>query len=413
MTVIDTGGFVPHSKEEPLAAQVRLQAQVAVEECHVVVFVVDAKTGLTPADEELARLLRKQRRLVVLVANKVDAASKTIDAVLGELHRLGLGEPLGISAEHNLGFGELEDALLAKLPPMPAAVDEAAGDRPLRIAVVGRPNVGKSSLVNALLGQERVIVSDVAGTTRDPIDTHLEYKKTALVLTDTAGIRRKAAISMKVEQFSVLGAMRAIEDSDVVVLVVDANEAGVEQDLKIASLAAEKGRGLLVAVNKWDTQHGKMKEADFREGLKWEMSFIAWVPMVFVSAKTGDRVSKVLDVAMELAQQQHFRASTPMLNRVVKHVTEEHPMPVVGGRRLKIYYAAQVGHAPPSFAFVCNKPDDIPDRYQRYLENYLRKVFELKVPMRLFFRERPGGAQRDTRVQAFKSRATAAKRRRR
>jgi GTPase len=404
VTVVDTGGFVPESTEDRLALAVRQQAQAAVEECQVVLLVIDAHAGMTTGDIEVARYLRKQKRPVIVVANKIDNSKRHHEGV-GELHRLGLGHPSPVSAEHNLGMLDLQERILAALPPAkPEPEAEEAADRPLRIALVGRPNVGKSSMLNALLGQPRVVVSEVAGTTRDPIDTQLTYKGKALTLTDTAGIRRKSAITQKVEQFSVLGAMRAIDDADVAVLVLDATEAGVEQDLKIASLAEEKGKALICVVNKWDLQHGKMKEADFRVGLKWEMSFLAWVPMLFCSAKTGQRVEKVLDLALELAQQQHFRAPTPMLNKVVQHVTTEHPLPWAKGRQLKIYYAAQVGEAPPSFAFMCNASGTVPDRYGRYVANYLRQTFKLRVPLRLFFRDRPGQKQRAERVQAFKKR---------
>jgi GTP-binding protein len=281
------------------------------------------------------------------------------------------------------------------------------------VAIVGRPNVGKSTLVNALLGRQRVIVSDVAGTTRDVIHTELTWKGKPVILTDTAGIRRKAVISQKVEQFSVLGAMRAVEDSDVAVLVIDANEPAVEQDLKIAALAQEKGRALLICVNKWDLAREKgLKEDAFRDEVKWYMKFVAWAPMVFISAKDGEKVGKVLDVALQLFEQQYFRAGTPLLNRIVEHVTTEHALPSISrGRQLKLYYAAQVGTAPPAFAVVCNAPTEVPDRYVRYVTNYLRDTFKLKVPIRLFWRERPGGKQRAERAQRFKAREQSQRKR--
>jgi len=408
VTLVDTGGFLPDSREEPLARLVRLQAQAAVEEADLVLLVVDARVGITAGDEEVAHFLRKQRRPLILVVNKCDD-HRLLEAHAAPFHRLGLGEPLGVSAEHNEGLEALLDRALALVPAPPpeepAPVDGEAPDRPLRIALVGRPNVGKSTLVNALLGQERVIVSPVAGTTRDPIDTALTYQGHPLVLTDTAGIRRKATISQKVEQFSVFSALRAVEDADVTVLVLDASEAGVEQDQKIAALAEEKGRALILCVNKWDLQHGKVKEEDFRTELKWVLKWVAWAPMVFISAKEGRKVSRVLDLALDLAKQQYFRAGTPMLNRVVEHITSEHPLPVLSrGRPLKLYYAAQVGTAPPSFALMCNAPTQVPDRYQRYVSNYLRETFKLKVPIRLFWRARPGQKQRTERAQRFEAR---------
>jgi GTP-binding protein len=426
VTVVDTGGFVPDSRdEEPLARFVRLQAQAAVEECDVVLLVVDGRTGPTSGDEEVARFLRKQnQRPVILCVNKCDD-HRTVDQFTSEFHRLGLGEPFPVSAEHNEGLEPLRERVREVLPEgaglmveAPALVEgeEVPGepDRPMRVAIVGRPNVGKSTLVNALLGRQRVIVSDIAGTTRDPIDTALTWREKPVILTDTAGIRRKAAISQKVEQFSVLGAMRAIEDSDVAVLVIDASEPAVEQDLKIAALAEQKGRGLLICVNKWDLKRGKGKtEEAFREEVKWYMKWVAWAPMVFISAKDGDRVGKVLDVALQLFEQQYFRAGTPLLNRIVEHVTSEHPLPQIDrGRQLRLYYAAQVGTAPLAFAFMCNAPSQVPARYERYVTNYLRDTFKLKVPIRLFWRERPGGKQRAERAQRFKAREASQRRKR-
>lgn len=416
VTLVDTGGFVPDTKEDPLAHLVREQAQAAVEACEVIVFVCDGQTGITPADEEVARYLRKQTRPLVLVVNKCDS-HRTAEAAAAEFHRLGLGAPIPVSAEHGENVVAVMETIVGKLPalevpPEPEEGAEAeedegpeeAPDRPLRVAIVGRPNVGKSTLVNALLGQDRVIVSPLAGTTRDPIDTELSWKGKALTLTDTAGIRRKAAITQKVEHFSVLGAVRAIEDSDIAVLVLDATEAGVDQDLKIAALAEEKGRALIVVVNKWDLVRGTQREEDFRAELKWYMKWVAWAPMLFVTAKTGERVSRILDVALELAQQLYFRAPTPRLNRLLDHVTSEHPLPVTKGKQLRLYYVAQVGSAPPAFAFMCNTPKDVPDRYARYVGNHLREVFGLKVPIRLFWRERPGQQQRGERAKRFQAR---------
>lgn len=417
VTLVDTGGFVPDTKEDPLSGFVRQQAQAAVEECDVVLFVVDARTGVTAADEEVARYLRKQTRPLLLLVNKVDSHRDT-EVAVADFHALALGEPMPVSAEHGEGMAELSEAIATKLPPAPEEPAEVEGlaepdeDRPIRVAIVGRPNVGKSTLVNALLGQQRVIVSPIAGTTRDPIDTELTWKGRRVVLTDTAGIRRKAAISQKVEGFSVLGALRAVEDSDVAVLVLDASEPAVEQDLKIAALAEEKGRALIVCVNKWDLVHGKQREEPFREEVKWYMKWVSWAPMLFVSAKDGERVSKVLDVSLSLFEQQYFRAGTPMLNRIVEHVTTEHSLPVVGGKQLRIYYAAQVATAPPAFAFMCNMPGKVPDRYQRYVSNYLRDTFRLKVPIRLFWRERPGQKQRAEAAQRFRARDRSRQRKR-
>ncbi len=426
VTLVDTGGFVPDEKHgDPLSSEVRLQAQAAVEEADMVLLVMDGRAGITSGDHEVAIYLRKQKTPLILVVNKVDAP-RDADTLLAEFYGLGLGEPVAVSAEHARGMSELHDRIDVHLPPLPPEVEAPEGEagkgdgklpdsppveRPIRIAVVGRPNVGKSTLVNALLKKERVIVSPIAGTTRDPIDTPLQWKGRDFVLTDTAGIRRKAAITQKVEGFSVMGALRAVEDNDVTVLVLDATEAGVEQDRHIASLAEQKGRALIIVVNKWDLAREKWKEEDFRTSLKWYLDWVGWAPMLFITAKTGHRVEKILEVALELYQQQYTKASTPLLNRILDHVTTEHSTPIIKGRQLKLYYCAQVAVAPPAFAFMCSQAEGIPDRYQRYVSNYLRSTLRLKVPIRLFWRKRPGQRQRTEAVQRFKARAKHQKKR--
>ncbi len=406
VTVVDTGGFVPEQKEDALTKYIRQQAQAAVEECELVLFVCDARTGPTGADLEVAKFLRKQSKPVMLVVNKTDGR-RDAEEMIADFHKFGLGTPFPVSAEHNEGIIELLEAMLPRLPAgerYVEAIETVDEDKPIRIAIVGRPNVGKSTLVNALLGEERVIASPVAGTTRDPIDSELTYKDRKFVLTDTAGIRRKSTITQKVEGFSVLGALRAAEDSDVTVLVIDASEAAVEQDRKIAALAEDKGRALIICVNKWDLVHGTAKEANFRSEVKWYMDWVDWAPMVFVSAQTGEKVNKVLEVALEVFQQQYFRAKTPQLNKLVEHVSSEHSMPIISGRQLRIYYAAQVATAPLCFTMMVNQPKGVPDRYARYVINYLRKAFRLKVPVRLFWRERPGQEKRKAAAKRFAAR---------
>ncbi|MBK7863401.1 MAG: ribosome biogenesis GTPase Der [Archangiaceae bacterium] len=410
---IDTGGFVPETKGEPLLHQVRAQAEAAIEAADVTLLVVDAKTGVTAADEEVARYLRKAGGKVRLVVNKIDEPKLGAE-LLADFHSLGLGTPLGVSAEHNHGLNDLIDEVEGALPEVPeqGKGEKKKDDPAIRLAIVGRPNVGKSSLVNALLGEERVIVSDVAGTTRDPIDTRFTRGEDEFVITDTAGIRRKAAITQRVEQFSVMQALRVLDVCDVAVLVLDATEAAVEQDARIAGLAEEKGRPLLIVVNKWDLKRGKVKEDAFREEVKLQLRWATWAPILFISAKEGDKVSKVLDLALELNHQSHHRASTPLLNKLLQHVTTEHPLPTEGGKSLKIYYVAQIGEAPPTFQFICNRPTLVPDRYKRYLLNQLRATFDLKVPVRLKFKERPGEKKRQQTVLRYRAiEAQKAKRR--
>jgi GTP-binding protein len=352
---------------------------------------------------------------VVLVINKTDGR---VDAeeMIADFHSFGLGRPFPVSAEHNEGFIELLEHAIPRLPegdaPVEASLEDLPDDeRPIRVAIVGRPNVGKSTLVNALLGQDRVIASPVAGTTRDPIDSELEYAERKFVLTDTAGIRRKSTITQRVEGFSVLGALRAVEDSDVTVLLIDATEPAVDQDRKIASLAEEKGRGLIIVVNKWDLVKGTKKEETFRADVKWYLDWVDWAPMVFISAATGDKVKKVLDLSLEVFQQQYFRAKTNQLNKIVEHITSEHSLPIISGKQLKIYYSAQVATAPLAFTMMVNQPKGVPDRYARYVINYLRKTFRLKVPIRLFWRERPGQTQRKEAGRRFQARERSKARR--
>jgi GTP-binding protein len=415
VTYIDTGGFVPGDEADKLSKLVRMQAQAAVEECHVVLFVVDGQEGLNSADDLVARDLRKSGRPVVLVVNKSDNPKKD-DELGAAFYALGLGEPMTLSAEHALGIETLKERVAKELPPEKedrpeGDVEGPANRKPMRLAIVGRPNVGKSTLVNAILRREQVIVSDVAGTTRDPIDTELTWQDKPLVLTDTAGIRRKATISQKVEQFSVLQALKVLDDCDVAALVLDATENAVDQDARIAGLTEERGAPLILVVNKWDLKKGQVKEEAFRDELRYRLKWASYAPIVFVSAKEGLRVDKVLELAFALREQSEFRAGTPQLNRVLQHVTQEHPMPTVGGRTLKLYYAAQVAAAPPTFVFTCNVPTGIPDRYLRYLSNYLRKVFSLSLPIRLLFKARPGERRRTDRVGTYKARKKSARRR--
>jgi GTP-binding protein len=398
-TFIDTGGFVPGDKDT-LLQQVREQAQLAVEECDVIIFVVDAREGLTAADDAVAKYLRKSGKPVVVAANKLDTMSGQMQALAAEFYKLGLGEVQSMSAEHGLGVHGLFDEVVAKLPPKSEDEDAEAppDDGVIRVSIIGRPNVGKSTLVNAILKEKRVVASEIPGTTRDPVDSPLTYKGHQLILTDTAGIRRKKTIAQRVEQFSVIAALKVMERSDVAVLLMDATEPAVDQDAKLAGLAEERGRALVIVINKWDLVGADQRRQEtYRESLKYSLKFVGYAPILFTSALTGSKVEKVVDVAVELAQQFRFRAPTPQLNRLLEHMVDNHPAPIVRGKPLRLYYISQVTTAPPTFAITTNHPEGVPDMYKRYITNQLRKTFDLRVPIRIFFRARPGQAKRESR----------------
>jgi GTPase len=392
LTVIDTGGFLPEEKD-PLLKEVRAQAQLAIEECDVIVMVVDVRQGLSAADEALAKILRKSGKPTLIAVNKVDSPKQEHE--LGEFHKIGFKHIFPISAEHNRGVEDLQAVAIDLLPePPPKAEsdsdDENAADKPIRVAVVGRPNVGKSTLINALLGENRVVASPMPGTTTDPIHIELEHQGHKFVLTDTAGIRRKRTIAEKVEQFSVIAALKAMDDADVAVLLLDANELAVDQDAKIAGVAEDKGRAMLVVVNKWDQVAKSKKEESVRDDLKYELKFIAYAPVLFTSALEGKKVEKVLPLVTQLHQQFHFRAQTSHLNRLLEDITDNHPAPFAKGKPIRLYYIAQVGTAPPAFTITANLPSMVPASYKRYITNRIRETFDLRVPIRLMFRERPG-----------------------
>jgi GTPase len=400
LSVVDTGGFEPEAQDR-LIAQVRRQAQLAVDEAAVVVLVVDGREGLTSVDRAMADLLRRAGKPLVVAVNKVDAAQTEAEIPLADFYALGFGDVYPISAEHARGVGDLIDAVVEKLaaPPAeaspedadePAEVDES--DQPrgdVRLAIVGRPNVGKSTFVNALLGEERFVVSEVPGTTRDAIDSVLERRGRRFVITDTAGIRRKRSIAQRVEAYSVVRAMKAIDQAEVVACLLDATEAGVEQDARLLGLVAEKGKALVVVVNKWDVAEREgATEAWYRKELDRRLPFVAFAPMVFVSAKEGRGVEKVLERAARLVEQYRARFPTPQLNELLESIQEAHPAPLAKGRPVKLYYVAQVAYAPPTFVIQCNRPEAIGEAYRRFVGNRFREAFGLEVPMRLVFRER-------------------------
>ena len=398
-SIVDTGGFEPDSRD-PVMQVVRRQAQLAVDEAAAAVLVVDGREGLTAMDQAIADLLRPSGRPVFVAVNKLDTAGVEQGAPMSEFHRLGFGEVHAVSAEHGKGVADLLDAVVAKLGiartaepspeegPGPAPLEEAP-DAAVRIAIVGRPNVGKSTFVNALLGEERLVVSDAPGTTRDAIDSVLLWKGRRFVVTDTAGIRRKRSIAQRVEAYSVVRAMRAMDDAQVVACLLDATEAGVEQDARLLSMVAEKGRALVVVVNKWDiAEREEATQAWYRRELGKRLPFVSWAPTIFTSGKTGKGVAKLLDTSARLVDQYQARFPTPALNELLEQIQVSHPAPLAHGRTVKLYYVAQVGTAPPLFALQCSRPEAIGDHYKRFVENRFREAFGLEVPIRFLYKER-------------------------
>lgn len=388
-TAVDTGGFLPET-EDRLLQQVRDQALLAVEEAEAVILVVDGLSGLTAADQEVARLLRRSGKPVFLAVNKLDSSKREENEFFAEFFRLGIEQTFPISAEHGRGLGDLLDALVASFPRVEPAEEEAGEEDVVRVAIVGRPNVGKSTFVNRLLGEERFVASDIPGTTRDSVDARLEHEGRTFVLTDTAGIRRKKTISARVEQFSVMRSLHAIERADVVILMMDANEAAVDQDARIADIANQKGKALIVVVNKWDVVPGKRDtEAYYREEIGKRLPFVSYAPMVFASAKTGSHVFKALSLAAELFEQYRARVPTPVLNQFLKTIVDEHPAPrASGGHPVRLFYIAQIASRPPTFALASNRPSEVAEDYKRFIVNRMRDAFGLRVPIRLIFREK-------------------------
>jgi GTP-binding protein len=367
--LVDTGGIEPDS-DDVIFSQMRAQAEIAMEMADVIVFLVDGKDGLTASDRDVAGMLMRTRKEILLVVNKMDKGRET-DGFY-DFYELGLGEPAAISAINMLGFGDLLDSIVDKFPKDRSEEEEDA----VRLAVVGRPNVGKSSLINALLGEERVIVSDIAGTTRDSIDTPFEYKSEKYVLVDTAGIRRKSKITGDIEKYSVIRAIAAIERSDVCLLMLDAEEGVTEQDKRIAGLAHDGGKGIVIVVNKWDLiekETGTMKE--FQKKIHSELAFMSYAPDVFISVTEKQRLNNVMDLAKYVAEKRALRAPTGQLNSLIADAVMMKPPPSDKGRRLKIYYGTQVGVKPPLFSIKVNAEELMHFSYARYLENRIRDAF--------------------------------------
>ncbi len=385
LLLVDTGGIEPRA-DDVILSQMRRQAQLAIESADVIVLVTDLRSGVVATDAEVASMLQKSGKPVVLCVNKCDSiGAPPLDFY--EFYNLGLGDPIAVSAAHGHGTGDLLDAVLSHLPP---EREEEEDDDAVRVAVVGKPNVGKSSLINAIAGEERVIVSDIAGTTRDATDTFIENQHGKFVFIDTAGLRRKSRVDDAIEKYSVLRARMAVERAHVCVIMIDAQEGFTEQDSKVAGIAHEQGKACIIAVNKWDAVEKDGRTMDtFRKKLMQDFSFMSYAPIIFISAKTGQRIDRLFELIRYVDGQNAMRISTGKLNDVLAAATARVQPPTDKGRRLKIYYMTQASTRPPTFVCFVNRRDLFHYSYQRYLDNQIREVFGLEgTPTRFVIRER-------------------------
>ena len=372
-TLVDTGGIEPRTDDQILSFM-RQQAQIAVENATVIIFLTDIKTGVTAADHEVANMLLRSGKPIVLAVNKMDSTGLP-DPDFYEFYNLGLGDPIAVSAVHGHGTGDLLDACVQYFPPEDQEEEE---DDAIKVALIGKPNVGKSSLVNQILGEERVIVSDVAGTTRDAIDSRFTNDKGTFVFIDTAGMRRKSKVEEDIEKYSVLRATMAIDRADVCLILIDATEGVTEQDTKVAGMAHEAGKACIIVVNKWDLVEKDGKTMDrMTEDVRKGLAFMTYAPILFISAKTGQRVDKLFDLIVAVSNQASMRITTGMLNNVLADAQTRVQPPTDKGRRLKIYYMTQVGIRPPHFVVFCNDAKLFHFSYRRYLENCIRNTFDL------------------------------------
>ena len=383
--LVDTGGIEPGTTTEILSFM-RKQAEIAIQNATVIVFLCDVKTGLTASDHEVANMLQKSRRPIVLAVNKMDQVGMTNPDIY-EFYNLGLGDPVAVSAVHGHGTGDLLDACFAYFPEE----DEEDEDPDvIKVAVIGKPNVGKSSLINRILGEERVIVSPVAGTTRDAVDSYFENEVGKFRFIDTAGMRKKAKVNDQIEKFSVLRAAMAIERCDVCLVLIDANEGVTEQDTKVAGMAHDSGKACIIVVNKWDAIEKDDKTMDrMREDIRRDLAYMTYAPILFISALTGQRVPRLFQLIQYVNEQASMRITTGMLNSLLADATARVQPPTDKGRRLKIYYMTQTGIKPPHFVFFCNDAKLFHFSYQRYLENQIRSTFGLEgTPLRLTIRQK-------------------------
>lgn len=385
--VIDTGGIEPES-DDIILKQMRRQAELAMDIADVIVFITDVKAGVTVSDEEVAQMLRKTKKPVILVCNKCDRVGAPPDEIY-EFYSLGLGEPYPISAGKKLGIGELLDAIYDNFDNIES---EEEDDETIRVAVIGKPNAGKSSLINKILGEERVIVSDIAGTTRDSIDTYFENKYGKYIFVDTAGIRRKNKVYDNLEKYSVLKAKSAIEKANVCLIMIDATEGVTEQDEKIAGIAHEAGKGVIIVINKWDLIEKETNTMEkYKRQVYEKLAYLSYAPIIFISAITGQRIEKLFSMINEVDKQNSQRVPTGLLNDVLAEAVTITQPPSDKGRRLKVYYMTQVSVRPPTFVIFVNSKQLMHFSYVRYIENHLRKQFSFKgTPIHMIIRERKG-----------------------
>ena len=386
-TLIDTGGIEPESSDVILS-QMREQAQIAIDTADVIIFMTDLKQGLVDADSKVADMLRRSHKEVILAVNKVDSFRRD-EADVYEFYNLGIGEPIPVSSANRTGIGELLDEVVRRFPEGTGQDEE--DERP-RIAIVGKPNVGKSSLINTILGENRLIVSDIAGTTRDAVDTAVSYRGTEYVLIDTAGMRRKSKVKEDLERYSIIRTIAAVERADVVVVMIDAAEGVTEQDAKITGIAHDRGKGLIIAVNKWDAIEKNDKTIyEFQREIERILTFALYAQTVFISAKTGQRVNKLFDCIDTVIQNQSLRVGTGVLNEIMAEAVAMQQPPSDKGKRLKLYYMTQVAIKPPTFVIFVNDRELMHFSYTRYLENRIRDTFGFKgTSLRFIIRERKG-----------------------
>ena len=394
-TVVDTGGIElteghntsPLSEDsEQFLPLIRQQAAVAMEDADVIVLVVDGQSGITAADREVANILRQTKKPVIVAANKLESA-KLWDTAY-EFYELGLGEVFAVSALHGSGTGDLLDAIVEGIPPYDPEAD--AADESIKIAILGRPNVGKSTLLNRMIGEERVIVSPIAGTTRDAIDEKLRWHGQDFTIIDTAGIRRRGKIDPGIEKYSVLRAIKTLRRADVALLLIDGEEGVTSQDAHIGGMLTEENVGVVLLVNKWDAvEKDTHTMPEYEKKVRAELNFLSYAPLLFISAETGQRVNKIIETVLEVQEARHHRLSTAELNDLMRDILAHHPPPTKAGTQLKFYYATQVAVAPPTFVFFVNRPEMVHFGYQRYMENRIREQYPFTgSPIRLLFRGR-------------------------